>query len=331
MGEFRDHPSKQAIRKYWGKPLIEFLHNTLSYKFIYLGLPGPQALDLLEWINFIDEVIAFQCRDYPRPSSISQPTDKVKELEDKLRELERQGKLATYSVYDGYIEEVILRDRDIVGNAFRQHDIVTIYNLDFCNSITSPLQVMDDRGELHRYYKSQSIRKLLEIQRDIQSVRRCKKFVMFLTIHSYFQDKEMKRFMYSADSGPVQRYLAQVNSLKKKEDKRARQLKAYIFDVLKGYLCNCEFTPEFLPVFVYKGVGPNLLLLFTIAGVHDPRSISKATVFQKPSSFLDKGFLTVQDGAITQSPCPGGFSEKNSLPDPVKNFSSSASFKYLWT
>ena len=81
MGEFRDTIRKKVIRTQWCKSLIEFMHRKLKYKLIYLGLPGPQALDLLEWIDYIDQVIAFQCRKYPRPSSLNQSREKVSELE----------------------------------------------------------------------------------------------------------------------------------------------------------------------------------------------------------------------------------------------------------
>jgi len=73
------------------------VHRKLEYELIYLGLPGPQALDLLEWVDYIDQVIAFQCREYPEPSSVNQSPEKVLELEAKLVGFERHGKLTTFS------------------------------------------------------------------------------------------------------------------------------------------------------------------------------------------------------------------------------------------
>lgn len=329
MGEFKDHPSKKVIRMEWGKPLIQFIHNALGYKFIYLGLPGPQALDLLKWIDYIEGVIAFQCRSYPNPSSIQQPRDKVKDLEHKLRELERQGKLKTFSIYDGYIEEVILRGRDTLGNLFSQNEIVTIYNSDFCNGITSPLKVADDKGEIHKYYKSQAIRRLLEVQRDIMSSHRAKKFVMFLTIHSYFLDEEAKKFFKSTDSAAVKKYMAKITTLKERE-RSVRKLKVYIFDTLKSFFSDCEFTPEFLPIIFYKGSEGQWLLLFTIIGTHSQGCVSRAEVFQNPDGFLSQQFLTVQGENIIQMPNPRKFPEDYCHPDPVKHFEHSELFRRLW-
>jgi hypothetical protein len=90
---------------------------------------------------------------------------------------------------------VVLRGRDINGSYFGQNDVVTIYNLDFCNSITVPLEVKDDEGNIQKCYKSDAIKRLLEIQRNISSQTRCKKFIMFLTVHSLFWKEGAKKFV----------------------------------------------------------------------------------------------------------------------------------------
>ena len=330
MGEFKDTIQKTVIRTQWCKSLIRFVHEKLGYGLIYLGLPGPQALDLLEWIDYIDQVIAFQCRDYPQPSSINQSRDKVLELETKLREFERQGKLTTFSLYDGYIEEVVLRGRDINGNRLSQDDVVTIYNLDFCNGITVPLEVKDDKGNIQEYYKSDAIRKLLEIQRDISSQTRCKKFIMFLTVHSLFWKEEAKNFISQTESEPLKKYFMKINSLGS-VPRRIRLLKAYMFDTVKKYFCNYDFTPEFLPVINYKGAGldrKNWLVLFTIVGEKN-KGISGAPCFQRPGSFLNQKFLTVRNNNLAALN-EGGITEIESSKDSVKAFCESESYKKLW-
>jgi len=330
MGEFKDTVSKKVIRKQCCKPLIKFINEKLKYKLIYLGLPGPQALDLLEWIEYIDQVIAFQCRDYPHPSSINQPRAKVLELEAKLRDFERQGKLATFSLYDGYIEEVVLRGRDINGNHLSQNDVVTVYNLDFCNGITVPLEVKDDEGNIQECYKSDAIRRLLEIQRDISSQIRYKKFIMFLTIHSLFWEEEAKKFISQTESEPLNKYFSKINSLRG-SPRWIRLLKAYIFDTIKKYFSNYDFTPEFLPVIYYKGAGldkKNWLLLFTIIGAEN-KGISGAPCFQGTENFLNQKILTVHNKSLIllnqQS-----ITEVNCFFDSVKAFCNSECYKKLW-
>lgn len=331
MGEFKNTIQKEIIRTQWCKSLIKFVHEKLRYKLIYLGLPGPQALDLLEWIDYIDQVIAFQCRDYPKPSSISQSRNKVLELENKLRDFERQGKLTTFSLYDGYIEEVALRGRDINGNHLSQNNVVTIYNLDFCNGITFPLEVKDDKGNIQKYYKFDAIRRLLEIQRDISSQTICKKFIMFLTVHSSFWEEEAEHFISQAESEPLKEYFLKINSLHG-ASKRIRLLKAYIFDTVKKYFCNYDFTPEFLPVINYEGAGlnrRNWLLLFTIVGAEN-KGISGAPCFQNSGAFLNQKFLTVCNRTITISLDQVGITEVNGFQNSVEAFKNSECYKQLW-
>jgi hypothetical protein len=330
MGEFRDTASKMVIRKKWCKPLLQFINEKLKYKLIYLGLPGPQALDLLEWIEYIDQVIAFQCRDYPNPSSIEQDRQRVLELEEKLRTFEREGKLTTYSLYDGYIEEVLLRGRDTNGDKFSQNDVVTVYNLDFCNGITVPLEVKDDEGNIQKYYKSEAIRRLLEAQRDITTKVRAKKFVMFLTIHSLFWREEAEDFMDKTESGPIKKFVSEVVSLPG-SSKWIRLLKGYVFDTVKSYFCNYDFTPEFLPPIYYKGAGKgkkNWLVLFTIIGAEN-KKIRGAPCFQKAEEFFKLNFLTVENENL----CHWRYKTSNEVNghlDSVAAFSNADCFKRLW-
>ena len=331
MGEFIDHPSKRIIREQWCKPLIKFIHEVLGYKLLYLGLPGPQALDLLSWIEFIDQVIAFQCRDYPNPSSVQQSRNKVVELEEKLRGFERQMKLTTFTVYDGYIEEVVLRGRDTNGNHFSQNDVVTIYNLDFCNGITVPLVVKDDEGKIHEFYKSEAIRKLLEIQRDIFSHTRSKKFIMFLTIHSDFWAQEARRFITQTQEVELKRY---INSLRVSYGwpRNAKLLKAYLYQIIKNFFCHCDFTPEFLPVIYYKGVGrdkENWLMHFTVIGVLNKQISGIAPCLQNSQDFLNQTFLTIRSNKFDPMKLPG-IAEMACLQNSVVAFENSECHKQLW-
>jgi len=332
MGEFKDHPSKKAIREWWCKPLIRFIHEALGYKLFYLGLPGPQALDLLDWIECIDQVIAFQCRDYPNPSSAQQPRDKVLELEEKLRDFERQGKLGTFAVYDGYIEEVVLRGRDTNGNHFDQNDVVTIYNLDFCNGITVPLVVSDDKGNTQEFYKSETIRKLLEIQRDISSQTRCKKFVMFLTIHSNFWYKEKRRFIAQTQETELKKYITSLKELKE-WPKRVKLLMAYMHQIIKNFFCHCDFTPEFLPVIYYRGAGrkkENWLMHFTVIGALNKQISGNAPYLQNSQDFFLQRFLTIKNNKLSPMSIRG-IQETNCLQNSVKAFENSECYKQLWS
>ncbi|MBI4684379.1 MAG: hypothetical protein HY755_04185 [Nitrospirae bacterium] len=291
MGDYKDNPAKGIIRTEWGKKLVSFIYSTLKYKLLYLGLPGVDLSDITEWLDYIDQIIAFQCRDYPNPSSSSQSRSKVVAIENKLKDLERKGLIKTFSLYDGYIEEVVLRGRDISGNIFSQNDVVTIYNLDFCNEITSPLPIVDDKGNTQRVYKSHAIKKLLEIQRDITASSRSKKFIMFLTVHASHRDKEMQIFQSQPESKYLKDYFHKIKRLTQ-EEKQIRFLKSYILDIIRCNYEHCNFSCYLLPAIYYKGTGEHRLVTFTIAGALD--TSIRTYHIQKPEEFLRTPFLTVE-------------------------------------
>lgn len=290
-----DHPPKKIIREKWCKQLLKNIKENIGSKLIYLGLPGIEALDIKTWIDYIDKVIAFQCRDYPNPSHPAQPKTQVTQLDSKLREIERKGLIKSYSLYDGWIEEVVLRGRDTEGNSFSQEDVVTVYNLDFCNSLTVPLPIPDDTGEIKNYYKLDAISKLLEFQRDLAFKSNKRKFIMFLTIHSQFWKDEAEKLLNGSDSELIEKYMDKIDKSKLKDnDKNIRLLKLYVYHILKNHFCSRNFIPEFLPPIYYKGIGTgqeNWLILFTILGTHFPGPSSSAPCYQDPKSFLKNRFL----------------------------------------
>ena len=141
--------NKQLIRTNWAKPILSYLKDSLNKKLFYLGLPDTEAYDVKEWLEYIDTVYAFQCRDYPKPSSPEQNREKVLELENTLRAYERKRQLTTFDVFDGYIEEVLLRvfDNSPTIKEFTQQEVITLYNLDFCGQVTSPIEYKDRKGK----------------------------------------------------------------------------------------------------------------------------------------------------------------------------------------
>jgi hypothetical protein len=327
-----NHAAKRTIRDYWCKPLIRFLHENLRQKLTYLGLPAPDAHDIMCWIDYLDHVIAFQCRDYPKPSSVDQSKEAVQKLERKLLELERQGKLESFALYDGYIEEVLIKEKDTVGKDFSQNQIVTIYNLDFCNSITVPLYYYDQKHNRREAYKSEAIKKLLEIQRKISVSNNGAKFVMFLTVHSDFFHSEKERFSQQEQDVQLRKYISKVARLSKTE-RDLRTLKTYVYQILKSLFCASEFSPEFLPAIYYKGASSqgqeNWLVHFTIIGTHNRNPSTIAPCLQEPMTFIGQKFLDIKGNTFC-SRNTDGFNENNAHNNSIDAFKNSAVYKQIW-
>jgi hypothetical protein len=327
MGEFKEHPTKKVIREQWCKPLLKFINKSLGYKLVYLGLPGIEALDIISWIDYLERIIAFQCRKYPYPSDPSQPKDGIEKLRKFLDDLEKKGLIKTYSLFDGYIEEVVLRGEDNSGNTFSQKEVVTVYNLDFCNPLTVPL-IMVNKGKVSKHYKLEAIRKLLEIQRDIDSESR-KKFIMFLTVHSDFWKYEAEKLIGKLDSNVIKSYIKNLSKLSEKNN-NIRLLKLYVFYVLRDHFCNCQFIPEFLPPIYYEGIGNKWLMLFTIIGTYFGSTASaSAPFFQNEEELLKNKMLTIN---LKRVECLNikDIKEAEVITDSVELFTRTISYKKHW-
>ncbi len=326
-----NHPSKRLIRNQWCKPLLRFIREQLGYKLTYLGLPAEEAHDVISWIDYIDYVIAFQCRNYPKPSSVEQPKDVIKKLEEKLLELERQGKLISFSLYDGYIEEVLIKGHDTGGQEYVQDRTVMVYNLDFCNGIIDPVYYYENNIEKEAF-KSQAIRKLLQLQKENCQGEQNGKFVMFLTVHSNFFGSEEKRFLNQLRERDLQSYLNKIsrNTELSRTEKMIRKLKVYIYQLTKHFFCTSDFSPEFLPVIYYEGAGANLLTHFTIVGAFNKNPSSIATVFQNSGEFLNQKFLCINQNNRLCSMNSPGISENNASGNSIRAFENSQLFQELW-
>jgi hypothetical protein len=330
MGEFHDHPRKKIIREYWCKPLLEYINKSLGYKLIYLGLPGLEALDVLAWIDYLEKVIAFECGDYSKSKDKHLIKKNLDLLNDILSSFERQGLLKTYSLYNGYIEKVVLRGRDENGDEFRLEDLVTVYNLDFCNPLTVPMEIADDAGNIKKCYKTEVICKLLEKQRDIAKGKNNKnKFIMFLTVHSKFWENEAEKIIPDNEYSSLNIYKKQLSGLSN-EDRILRLLRLYVVKVIKDHFLTREFIPDFLPPIYYEGFGQHRLLCFTIIGTHQGSSSSFATCFQNIDNFLKSSFLTVTEDKIDNFNCKN-ISEIENLTDPVELIKNLETIKQIWT
>jgi hypothetical protein len=312
---------KQLIRQHWAKPLLRFLTKQFGQKLIYLGLPSPETEDVLEWLEYLRIIIAFQCDDerYPDAYSI---------LFEKLAALERQGQIESFQAYRGYIEKVILqgRDENIGANSqtFNLGEVVTLYNLDFCNSVDSPLEFLDDDGDYHTVYKFDAVKKLLEIQERLSDIS--SKFVLFLTVHCSFRGGELESYL--ADC-PYKEYVKTVRSSLKSHDKNARIVRLFVLDALQGYFRSFRFIPKVLPTIFYQGLGSTYLLHFTILGTRC-NSPGPAPWLQDFSTLIQSKFVTPGENSFINLTIDDITEHDLEDINPVSIVAASRTFKKYW-
>lgn len=327
MSVFKDHPVKVVIREKWCKPLIKHLYENLGYKLSYLGLPGLEAIDILTWIDYLNNIIAFDIGDYSKEYNDEVAKKNISKLYGLLSELETRGLIDNFSLYHGYIEEVVLKGIDRNRSKFSQYENITIYNLDFCNLLTVPLNLTDPlTGESYKYYKTEVIRKLLEIQRELSMKGKSTKFIFYLTIHSMFWENEAERVFDGNELYP--KYYQSLDKCDP-HHRNIRLLRFYIFDIIKTHFSSNQFIPEFLPTLYYQGTGENMLLCFTVVGTFFKSPSCIAPFYQNIEFLINEKFLQPNEKDIYYF-IQDSVNETNCILDPVDAIKELRSYKEKW-
>jgi len=320
---------KVFIRRNWNKPLLKFLTKRVNDRLIYLGLPSPKAEDIIEWIEYIKSVIAFQCRNYGEVSKEGQDRTGIDELTRLLFQLEREKKINNYMVFDGWLEEIVLRgyDNSPTRIDFELHDFITLYNLDFCNKITSPIEFYDSNGDIKTAYKFDAINSLLQIQKSLTNVSN--KFVLFLTVHCSYDEAEIQNFISYPPNREIGGYIQRCNYLGGHE-KNARIVRLFFAYYIKQKFEAFGFTPKLLPSLFYQGLKDVNLLHFTVFGINPTNTIAgSAPTYQTLDDILNQKFISIDNLKFVNKNINFD-GEKDVELNPVKLFSDSATFKYLW-
>ena len=324
--------AKVLIRNKWDKPLLNLLERKTGKKLIYLGLPSPEAEDIDAWIEHLRIVIAFQCRKYGEQSGTEQEREEVIRLHEKLLAYERQMQLENFIVYDGYIEEVILRGYDNSPDTvipFDLKDVITIYNLDFCNNITSPIEFLDKDGNMQKAYKFNAVKELLQLQHKLASIS--DKFVLFLTVHSSYKGGELDDFINPTKQSDDQiKELLDKYSKLTKEDKNQKIVQLFVIHTLKSFFRIHNIVPHFLPTIYYKGLGDQGLLHFSVIGTVGEACAGGETMwYQNISTLCAEKRITVDADGFSILSCKE-IETTDVRIQPVECFCQSRTYSNLW-
>ena len=155
-----------------------------------------------------------------------------------------------------------MQGKDGNGRKFSISHPYHIYNLDFCNNLVTPNRYYNKiTKKWEKYYKLETIGKLLEYQRDTHVSKEDNKFIMFLTVHYDFLEKEMNRHSFDGDSA-IQDYVKKIDSITDETQRKIRLLKAYTYHFVSNQFRARGFISEFLSPVFYKGSGEHWLLMF---------------------------------------------------------------------
>lgn len=328
MDESFNSEHKVFIRENWNKPLIKFLSKKIGDKLIYMGLPSSNGEDLNQWIDFIKVVIAFQCRVYGMRSEETQDRSEIDKLTELLRKFEREQKIETYIVYDGYIEEVVIKgyDNSPYQNLFEQKNLITLYNLDFCNDIASPIEYTDKYGNAQKVFKFNAIQKLLQYQDSISKTS--DRFIFLLTVHCSYDGSELQNFVNDPPDAVVKEYLKKYHGMRGHE-KNARIVRLFVCYQIQKYFPSFNFSHKILPIIKYDGLRGTPLLHFVILGTKPSLNAAGVPSYQSINEILDQKFISIESNEFKNLESSLGENNVETL-NPIDYFTRSKTYEMLW-
>ncbi len=326
---FNPHLRKQVVRSLWCKPHLKILHELVKKKLIYIGLPDIQALDIKEWLDYIEKVFAFQCSIY------NGQTIEVKILEEYLKKLELTNKIKSSVVYIGWMEDIVLGKISENGYQFNQSDFFKIYNLDFCNNLRTPREIFNSKGKrIEVIHKLDLIDKLLKHQSEQED--KGANFIMYLTVNANTFESDDNA---SIKTKEIRKYLKKIDAIRKPEVKAIRQIKAHGFYHIVRCFNDNGFHAELLPpVFYHGSLYPNKeksfkpehhrMMTFTILGTKIKKD--ESSFVQDAEVFLNQQFIFANDTSIS---CYNDayINEQVYNADVIELLKNSHTYNNLWT
>ncbi len=244
-GGFADSPRKRVVREQWNTPVLQQVSRELEIKYLYFGLPGKEILDVRLWRDMIRRIIAFEIEDL-------RADNEREDLVEMTRNLALLG--IPNQVYCGYVEHVLIFGEDDDGQVYDPDDLVTLYNLDFCNAITGKAPTRQGRTCL----RLEAMRHLFELQHQRSIAGDGDRFVLLLTCQDQFHHSVMQGFLDDSDMPTTVEAWVQETLATKPLGTQPIQcntplLKAFVFSTLQTYAQELNISTCFLPMISYFG------------------------------------------------------------------------------
>ena len=286
-----------------------------------MGLPGVELLDLQLWRDWIDEVVAFETR--AKPSR----TDKdgrrnILALRTRMREYGFDG-----HAYFGSMEEVVVLRRDQDGSPYTQNHLVTLYNLDFCDEISSPVEILEAGRQVWRF---EAIRRILRDQAACHDPKLgAGYFLLLLTVRDQIGVTKLSEHFVEpfADSRHYWDLCQAVHPLPSTGfilGKHSWSLKTLIHDQLRKWFGSPNVSALFFPATKYSGtpIGfgkeeefPSPMLHMMVLCRFGDRTVSSPLFL--PEQFLARvsSVRANDDGTLAWEPEPGEPTDMEGLPN----------------
>lgn len=291
-----ESPRKRMVRENWDTPVLRAIHRRFGIRYFYWGLPGPEIRDIELWKDMIRRVVAFEIEG----PGLRHRRENLVKLQRKLALLD-----IPHTVYCGYFENTILHGRDEDGKPYEQDELVTLYNLDFCDTISSQVPTSEGR----RCKRFEALRTIFARQKELRRTSQESRFIMLLTIRDQFHTHQMNTFAEDRDMPEeTAAYLKQLPRPKLLADGRMHQsvphLKAFVCHTLRTYTRAHNVSTFFLPAVKYIGRTPSSPMLhFLVLCRFGSEEDALPPDHQSPGRFLCEVSYRATDDRIDSEAC----------------------------
>ncbi len=244
---FRESLAKRFVREQWDTPFLRHLHEHYRIRYRYMGFPGTELVDVKLWRDMLDEVVAFEL-----PARTGDRRAWITELRRNLRALGIRS-----ITYFGSLEEVVVLRKDLDGQEYGQENLITLYNLDFCNEIASRV----DTREGLKAWRFEALRTVVKDQHDCyrrNGGQPC--FIILLTVRNQIRAEQIRDFLRPRNLiADVDRYCRICEPHRRIPGRgpligsHAWSLKAFLYNTLRSYFGAPNISALFFPLVKYMG------------------------------------------------------------------------------
>ncbi len=270
---FKSNPNKDFLRSGYDKAIVKEWFSEAGRPLEYLGLPGPDMLDIVEWQEFLGRFTAIERGENEQHLLFLRAN--VRDVEHRL-----------YSLY-GEFDEIIRTGRDRYNRAPRwPYDLV---NLDYYGGLVY-----------------QTLSRPLALQKLIANQDEYKRsFLLVITQHlrdadlkgeklSFFDELERRLVRDLGSRGTIAEAMTSFKSTRTPDT--ARQV-AYVNILLRDFGEASHFQVNCRPAIVYSGTGGARMLHFVTALIHSERAY-RAVSEQSLIDVVNLGYRELRDAQL---------------------------------
>ena len=240
---FQNHPRKDIIRRNWNTPLLKHIYNSVHSKYRYLGFPGPDIFDIKLWRQMIKSVVAFEI-----PAKCGNKRSLIIDLNLNLTLIG-----VKYEIYFGHWENVLINGYDNDYKKYNQQQVITLYNLDFCNLLTSKT------ARSKKLKRFEALNRLIDAERKafIAGNGKDRSFIILFTVNDSYHKTIMNSFLNSDLDSNVKKLmvsaLSHTRNINKYIDTNSMLLKGLVCVTFSDLFKVNQIRHTFLPMVRYYG------------------------------------------------------------------------------